>query len=171
MEMKALRFLFVIGLLAACQSAAPEAESVFTGNGVTYDLQSGSPHGVTGTIVFKERRDGKVTASVQLLGTAGAQLHPVHLHLGNLSTPDADVALLLNPVNAADGKSVTTFSMLADVSQFTYEKLSDLEASIKIHLGDVGDDRNVILAAGNIGLSFMKANPGGRTGIATCKSE
>lgn len=169
--MKALGFLFVIGLLAACQSSAPEAESVFTGNEATYDLQSGSPHGVTGTIVFKERRDGKVTASVQLLGTDGTQMHPVHLHLGNLATADADVALLLNPVNAADGKSVTTFSMFADESQFTYEKLCDLEASIKIHLGDVGDDRNVILAAGDIGLSFTKANPGGRTGIATCKSE
>lgn len=169
--MKGLSIWFVVLLLAACQSSAPDAESVFTGNETTYDLQSGSAHGVTGTIIFKERRDGKVTASVQLTGTSGTQKHPVHLHLGNLSTPDADIALLLNPVDASTGRSETTFNMLSDESVVTYSALRSLEASVKIHLGEVGDDRNVILAAGNIGASFTKANPTGRTGIATCKSE
>jgi len=93
------------------------------------------------------------------------------MHLGAIDAPDADIALLLNPVNAAIGKSETIFSMLADESSISYKQLDCLEASIKIHLGDVGDDRNVILAGGNIGLSFKKANPGGRMGIAVCKSE
>lgn len=169
--MKELRFLLICGIFAACQPSENEVVSEFTGNETTYDLQSGSTHGVLGTIVFKERRDGQVTANIQLTGTGGKATHPVHLHLGNLSTPDAEIALLLTPVSASTGKSSTVISRLADESILTYPRLKDLEASIKIHLGDVGDDRTVILAAGNIGLSFTKANPSGRTGIATCKSE
>jgi len=169
--MKDLRLIVMCGLFAACQPAANDVVSDFTGNETTYDLQSGSTHGVTGTIVFKERKDGQITSNIKLNGTSGTQQHPVHLHLGNLSTPDADIALLLTPVNAATGTSTTLISRLADESILTYAQLKNFEASVKIHLGDVGADRDVILAAGDIGLSFTKANPGGRTGIATCKSE
>jgi len=156
-------------ILAACQP--PEAVTEFTGNAATYDLQSGSTYPVTGTITFKERRDGGVTAEVQLAGTDGNATHPVHLHLGDISTPDADIALLLNPVAAKTGKSLTTFSMLADESAITYARLTELSACVKIHLGDVGADRDIILAGGNIGMSFTKAKPSGRTGISVCKSE
>lgn len=169
--MKDLKLIVICALLAACQPAANDVVSDFTGNETTYDLQSGSSHGVTGTIVFKERKDGQITSNIQLKGTNGTQQHPVHLHLGNLSTPDADIALLLTPVDASTGRSTTLISQLADESTLTYAQLANLEASVKIHLGDVGADRDVILAAGDIGMSFTKANPSGRTGIATCKSE
>lgn len=166
-----MSFTVLLATVLSCQSPATDAVSDFTGNEITYDLQSGSEHAVTGTINFKERRDGKITAFVQLSGTSGTARFPVHLHLGDLATPDADIALLLNPVDATTGRSETTFSMLSDESTITYDQLSDLEASIKIHLGETGEERNVILAAGNIGASFTKAKPTGRTGIATCKSE
>ena len=169
--MRELRFLTLGLFLLACQPAANDVISDFTGNETTYDLQSGSTHGTTGTIIFKERRDGQISALVNLNGTNGSQRHPVHLHLGNITTPDADVALLLNPVEASTGRSETIFSMLADETAITYAQLKNLDACIKIHLGDVGPDRDVILAGGNIGASFTKANPGGRSGIATCKSE
>lgn len=169
--MKGFGFLVILTTMLSCQSTENDPVSDFTGNETTYDLQSASEHAVTGTILFKERRDGKITASVQLTGTSGTSKFPVHLHLGDLGTADADVALLLNPVDASTGRSETTFSMLADETTITYDQLNDLSASIKIHLGETGDDRNVILAAGNIGASFAKANPSGRTGIATCKSE
>lgn len=155
--------------LAACQ--APETVSDFTGNEATYDLQAGSVYPVSGTITFKERRDSKITAVVQLAGTDGDATHPVHLHLGDLATPDADVALLLNPVVGKTGRSETTFSMFADESTIQYDQLKSLSACVKIHLGDAGDDRNTILAGGNIGMSFTKARPSGRTGISVCKSE
>lgn len=157
--------------MSGCQSNDSALDSAFTGNQATYDLQSGSIHGVKGTVVFKERKDGAITSLIQLQGTSGSGKHPVHLHIGDLSTPDADIALLLNPVLASTGRSETRITMLADETTLTYSQLADFAASIKIHLGDVGADRSVILAAGNIGLSFTKANPTGRTGIAVCKSE
>jgi hypothetical protein len=169
--MKGLAFFLLLVTVISCQSPDNDAVSDFTGDEVTYDLQAGSELPITGTITFKERRDGKVTASVQLTGTSGTAKFPVHLHLGDLATPDADIALLLNPVDAATGRSETTFAMLADETTLTYDQLIGLAASIKIHLGETGEQRNVILAAGNIGTSFTKAKPSGRTGIATCKSE
>ena len=88
-----------------------------------------------------------------------------------LARPGADVALLMNSVLGKTGKSETTFNRLADESAIDYKMLTDLDACIKIHLGDTGAYRDIILAAGNIGSAFSKANPGGRSGIASCKSE
>jgi hypothetical protein len=48
--------------------------------------------------------------------------------------------------------------------------LANLEACIKIHLSDVGPEKDIVLAAGNIGASATKSNAGGRFGIATCQS-
>lgn len=169
--MKGLGFLVILAVALSCHPMGKDAISDFTGNETTYDLQSGSEHGVTGTISFKEMCNGKIMAAVQLQGTTGNSRFPVHLHRGDLSTPDADIALLLNPVDAATGRSETVICMLADETTLSYDQLASLPASIKIHLGETGEDRNVILAAGNIGASFTKAKPTGRTGIATCKSE
>jgi hypothetical protein len=169
--MKRLNFLIIlIALFAACQQS--DVVSDFTGNEATYDLQAGSAYNVSGTITFKERKAGKITAIVQLTGTDGNAKHPVHLHLGDISSPGADVALLLNSVEGSTGRSETTFSKLADESAITYKQLTDLSACVKIHLGDTGASRDVILAAGDVGMSFTKAAKTGRTGgVAVCKSE
>lgn len=106
---------------------------------------------------------------LNLTGTEGQNKYPVHLHLGNLSTPGADVALLLNPLSAETGLSETTFDKLADESAINYAGVLQLDACIKVHLGDVGPDRDVILAAGNIGTA--STSMGGRAGVAVCKSE
>src|SRR5262245_9208507 len=122
--------LVIVLLLAGCQKN--EVVSDFTGTESTYALQQGSQYKVSGTVTFKERKDGRVTAMVQLTGTDGDLQHPVHLHLGNISKPGADVALLLNPVFGKTGKSETTFDKLADESSISYQQLGTLDACIKI---------------------------------------
>jgi hypothetical protein len=167
--MKRLMYLLVGVGLIACQEN--EAVSEFTGNETTYNLQSASQYPVSGIITFKERKDGTTTALVDLKGTDGDAKLPVHLHLGNLATPDADIAVLLSPVTATTGKSETLVSGLTDETTITYKQLLDLEACIKIHLGESGPDRDVILAGGNIGKSSKQESVNGRIGIAVCKSE
>jgi hypothetical protein len=168
--MRSLTGAIVLALLAAsCQPA--EVVSEFTGNENTYALQQGSAFLVSGTITFKERRDGKITAAIKLTGTDGAVNHPVHLHLGDISKPGADIALLMNPVVGKTGESATTFSRLSDETPITYSQLTQMQACVKIHLGETGADRDVILAAGDIGASFTKASQTSRQGIAVCKSE
>ncbi len=169
--MKKISGVIVLAFVAfACQKN--EAVSEFTGNETTYALQPGSQYAVSGTISFKERKDGKISASISLKGTGGSEAKfPVHLHLGDITTPGADVALLMNPVTDKTGTSETTFDRLADESTINYNRLKALQACVKIHLGDTGADRDVILAAGNIGAAVANSNSGGRLGVSVCKSE
>lgn len=156
--------------MAACQDSE-SVNSEFTGNETVYALQQASDYAISGDVTFKERKDGTALISVVLSGTEGPIEHPAHLHLGDLSTPDAEVAALLNPVIGLTGKSETIVSRLSDESTITYQQLIDLNACIKIHLAASGADRDIILAAGNIGSAFSLDSTTGRIGIGVCKSE
>ncbi len=161
--------VLVAMLTAGCQKS--EVVSPFTGNETTYALQPGSQFAVSGTVTFKEKKDGQINATIQLSGTDGDRKFPVHLHLGDISSPGADIALLMTPVTGTTGTSETTFQKLSDESSISYQQLTQLQACIKVHLGNQGADRDVVLAAGNIGAAVAKPISGGRSGVSTCKSE
>jgi hypothetical protein len=168
--MKRVIWVVWIGLImAACQES--ESNSEFTGTEITYALQPGPDYEVSGLVTFRERRDGNTTVIVSITGTDGSEKLPVHLHLGDISQADVDVAALLSPVDSKTGKSETILSRLADETEVTYTSLLALEACLKIHLADTGPGRDIILAGGNIGESFTKSFTSGRTGIGLCKSE
>ena len=95
----------------------------------------------------------------------------MHLHLGDLSVNGADVAALLSPVVGTTGKSETRVDKLADETAITYADLVKINACVKIHLSDTGVERDIILAAGNIGTAVSKTSAGGRIGVSVCKSE
>jgi hypothetical protein len=168
--MKKMIYVLVLSVIfAACQDNDAVEQSDFTGNESSYALLAGSTYPINGTVTFKEKTDGSTLISIEVTGTEGDVEHPVHLHLGNIASPDADVSALLNPVIGKTGKSETTLSKLADESGVTYKQLIELAACVKIHLAAAGPDKNVILAAGNIGASA--GNSSGRVGVSVCKSE
>ncbi len=152
----------------ACQENE-NAKSEFTGNETTYALQAGSTYNISGTVIFKEKVGGSTLAVVNLTGTEGNLQHPVHLHLGEISTPGTDVAALLNPVLGETGISETLITKLADETEITYSQIIALEACVKIHLAAAGPERDIILAGGNIGSA--KGSISGRQDIGICKSE
>lgn len=161
--------ILILGVLASCQES--ETVSDFTGNEVIYALQQASEFAVSGKVVIKEKKDGTALVLIELDGTDGDVLLPAHLHLGDISTPGADIAALLNPVKGKTGKSETNLSILSDEISITYQELIKLEASIKVHLSDTGPERDIILAGGNIGQLATKGSMSGRIGIGVCKSE
>jgi hypothetical protein len=167
------KWLFITGFFSfafiACQETINTSD--FTGNEVTYDLPSASEYNISGTVTFMEKRDGTTLVRVKLNSTSGNTKLPVHLHLGDISTPDADIAALLNPINTKTGQSETLLKQLADESTVSYSDLTKLSACIKIHLSDTGPERDIILAGGNIGASVKKSIENGRTGFVPCKSE
>lgn len=168
--MKNLLFLLVFSvLLISCQENVSTND--FTGNETTYDLQSASQYNISGIVTLKEKRDGTTVVVLKLAGTSGESKLPVHLHLGDISTPGADVAALLTPVNAKTGISETVLKQLADETEISYSDLIKLNACVKIHLSDVGPERDIVLAGGNIGASMSKSIENGRTGFVPCKSE
>jgi hypothetical protein len=154
-------------LFAGCQENET-VQSDFTGNEVVYSLQAGSEYDISGTATFRERKDGNTSIIIKLTGTEGNLQHPVHVHMGDIGSPGTEVAALLNPVQGSNGKSETTFTMLADETPVTYAQLIALEACIKVHLAADGPDRDVILAGGNIG-DLVNARTSGK--ISICKSE
>lgn len=166
--MKGIISILFVAVLLSCQE--PEAVSDFTGNELTYELVAGSEYNVSGTISFKERVDGFTTVKIQLTGTDGDAKHPVHLHLGSISTPQADVAALLSPVVAKTGVSETLLNRLADDTPVKYNDINQIKACIKVHLSDDGPGRDVILAGGNIGESYVEGLSSGRQGFSVCKS-
>jgi hypothetical protein len=169
--MKRIIFLLSTTLMIwGCQeNESAKKDSDLTGNQSVYVLQSGSQYAVSGTVIAKEKKDGTAQINIELTGTDGDRSLPVHLHLGNTGVEGASVAALLNPVDAATGKSETLLTKLADESSITYKQLIALNACVKVHLSSSGPDQNVVLAAGNIGKAAL--DNAGRTGIATCKSE
>jgi hypothetical protein len=163
--------MFTALLIAISCQENEQGISNLTGNEVTYFLQPGADYPVSGTVTFKERKDGSTLVVIALEGTEGNAAHPVHLHLGDISTPDAAIAALLNPVAGSSGRSETVLSRLADETPVNFTDLLTLYACIKIHLSDAGPERDIILAGGNIGSAFN--NPAGRrrAEFAICRSE
>jgi hypothetical protein len=163
-------FLLGISLFTACEkTGGDEAVSAFTGNQTVYALQQGSQYPITGTVTFKERKDGTTTIVVALKGVSDGDEHPVHLHLGNMSTDKAAVAALLSELNGTNGQSITDLKTLADESSITYQQLIKLSACVKVHLASTGPGADVILAAGNVGSATTLTN--GRIGVAVCASK
>ena len=161
-------FLGVCLLALACQEN--EQVSEFTGNETTYALQKGSAYDISGVLTLKERKAGSTTLLVELSGTDGAVKHPVHLHLGDLSINGSAVAALLNSVTGSTGRSETHIDKLTDETSISYTDLIKINACVKIHLSDTGTERNIILAASNIGTAVSKTVAGGHVGVAVCKS-
>jgi hypothetical protein len=161
--------LLMMVLVFNCQEI--EQPTDFTGYETTYELVAASAHDVKGVVTFKERLDGSTSVVIRLTGTGGEAKHPVHLHLGNLSTPQADVAALLNPVVASTGKSETILTSLADETPIAYADLAVLKACVKIHLSDTGPEREIVLAGGNIGESYKESISEGKQEVAVCKGK
>ena len=166
---KVVLSVFAGALFGACQEN--ERISVeTTGNEMVYPLQKASDYNISGTVNIKEKCDGSSIVVVSLTGTEGDIEHPVHLHFGNITASGSDVAALLNPVIGSTGQSKTLLKQMADETPITYRQLIDLNASIKVHLAASGPDRDIILAAGNIGAASNDVSDG-RAGVGLCKSE
>jgi len=169
--MKSLVLSIVGGLLMLACQEDDRINQDYTGNETVYALQQGSAYAVDGTVTFKEKTDGSAVVVVALSGTEGSIEHPVHLHLGNIAAPGADVAALLNPVLGKSGMSETTLNLLSDETKITYKELTKMNACIKVHLSASGPDRDIILAGGNVGSAAVIDATSGRLGIGVCKSD
>jgi hypothetical protein len=169
--MKKLIYTILAGsLLLACQDKESAEPGDLTGRESVYALSAGSDYPVSGTVTFKEKKDGSAQVTVALTGTDGNLQMPVHLHMGNMAAPDAEVAALLTPVASKTGLSQGILSKLADETPITYEQLITLNACIKVHLAESGPDKNTIIAVGDIGKAVQSASSG-RLGVSVCKSE
>lgn len=137
-------------------SACTITEPVDYLNKITYELNKSSDFDYTGTLEVRERTDGKLELVLRMFGATANQSisYPAHLHFGSYDTPDAEMAAVLNPVNANTLTSITDLSQLADGSNLTFEEFKSFDGHIKVHLASEGPDYKVILVAGNVGSNI-----------------
>lgn len=166
---KLIGVLMGMAVMVACQESE-KAKDDFTGNQTIYPLVAGSQYNINGTVTFQEKNNGSTLITVALSGTEGAIEHPVHLHLGNIAEPGADVYALLNPVIGKTGLSETLLKQSSEETPISYRQLIELSACMKIHLAASGPDRDIILAAGNIGAAADDDSASGRLGVGVCSS-
>lgn len=161
--------LLLFGLLALYGCSDDPETSDYTGEQQTYAMVQASDFPISGTVTFLERKDNTTEIQIKLTGTEGDISHPTHLHFGDFSTPDAEMAAQLTPVYGKTGESITILESLIDETPITYNELIEFDGHIKVHL-DAGPGKSTILAAGDIG-SAAKGSNSGRRAIAVCKSE
>jgi hypothetical protein len=162
--------LLLVIIAVSCHEPDPVSKE-FTGNEMVHALLPGSTYNVSGSVIIKEKTDGYSLIRIELTGTEGDIEHPVHLHVGNIETPDAAILAMLNPVKGKTGISETTFNQLSDETLITYQELIHLDASIKVHLSASGPEKDIVLAAGNIGSNIGgHEHHGGRVDVAVCRS-
>ncbi|MBG6060467.1 hypothetical protein IWX83_000230 [Flavobacterium sp. CG_9.1] len=121
-------------------------------NSKVYDLGADGTSGVTGTATIIEKSDATLSIELELKNTVAGGLHPAHIHL-NTAAEGGDIALTLQSVNGATGKSTTTFKALDNGSAITYQALLDFDGYINVHL--TADKLSTLVAQGDIGQNDL----------------
>ena len=169
---------YLIVLLAVAFMACTEEDSSseFTGNEVRLEMIPGTVQGNTtsGTLLIRERTDGKAQIEITLNNVLTNADHPVHLHVGSLDD-DGDVVLLLERLVEENGvgRSITQLDALEDNTTINYSSFLNFNGSVKIHFEDSGLLENEILGAVNIGINTAEnqAFMDGSKSITICNSD
>jgi hypothetical protein len=141
----------LLASIVSCEDKQEEQPDDLTGNETAYPLYAGVAFGYDGTLTIKERRDGYAQLVIHLEGTSGALQFPAHLHFGSYSE-GAAMAALLEPVQAATGRSETLLTALMNEEPITYAQLLQFDGHIKVHQDD-NLNKGVILSYGNMGIN------------------
>jgi len=145
----------LLGLIVAIGffSCTDTASDKYTGNQVQYQLFQASDFNYTGLVTIKELIGGNLELNIRMEGDRGDRdtQFPAHLHFGGYDTPNAQIAFMLNPVDAHDLESTTVLEQLTDGNRLLYDEILGFKGHVKVHLASDGPDYETILVAGNIG--------------------
>ncbi len=122
--------------------------NALTGEQMSYNLGELNASGVSGTILFEERKSGFTLATIMLNGTPTDGNHPAHIHDNNLET-GGGIAISLTNVDGNTGKSMTDFEQTDAAEAITYDELIDYNGHVKVHLSL--DNLGAVVAGGDIG--------------------
>lgn len=134
-------------ILVSCKGNPPDLGD-FTGKETVYLFEGESTYDVTGSILFQEKKDGSLLATIKLKNTTDGDFHSAAIYFGSVDDP-GEVAVILEPVDGDSGESVTQFSELADTTPLNFEELLIFNGHIKIHQNNA--NVGLVLASTNIG--------------------
>ena len=123
-------------------------QNELTGKVKNYKLEEAAVPGISGKIVFAERRNGEALATISLKGTPAGGMHPAHIHKNSVEE-GGDIVFTFNPVNGSTGMSMTNVAKLDNGTPFGYSQVLAYDGHVNVHLSEAQLD--VIVAQGNIG--------------------
>lgn len=126
--------------------------NVLTGETVSYPLTEAAVEGISGTVWFKERKNGKTLVEIELENTPDGGIHPAHIH-ANSVVESGTVIIPLSNVNGTSGKSLTDVSADKDENPLTYDDLIVFDGHVMVHLS--AEQISTIVARGDIGNNAL----------------
>ncbi|WP_289023880.1 hypothetical protein [uncultured Salegentibacter sp.] len=122
-----------------------------TGESKTYQLDEKDVDGISGSVVFEERKNGETLVSIMLGGTPDGGMHPAHIHVGSVSEAPGAIAITLNSVNGTTGMSMTNVTKFngEDGEAIDYNGLLNYAGYINVHLS--AEDLETLVAQGDVG--------------------
>lgn len=121
-----------------------------TGESSSYDLNTKDVAGIQGEVMFEQRVDGTILATIDLTGTPNGGMHPAHIH-ENSAAEGGPIIVSFNPVDGNSGRSITTLRMMDDGSALNYQMIENLDAYVNVHLS--AEELGTIVAQGDIGVN------------------
>lgn len=123
-------------------------DNMLTDNNMSYDLTALNGSGISGTIMFAERKSGFTLATINLSGTNADGDHPAHIHANDIATGGGIIIDLTN-VDGQTGMSQTHIEKNNSGDPVSYEDLIDFDGHVKVHLS--AENLSSVIAGGDIG--------------------
>ncbi|MEQ9441286.1 MAG: CHRD domain-containing protein [Cyclobacteriaceae bacterium] len=127
-------------------------QNAFTGEMMTYALDSVAVPSIKGEAVFYQRNNGTTLVELMLENTIEDEMHPAHIH-ANTAAESGGIVIDLTTVDGATGVSRTQVSAFNDGTPITYEELVGYDGYINVHYS--ADDLSTIIGQGDIGANAL----------------
>lgn len=124
-----------------------------TGNSKTFILFSTLTQQPGGTIKFSELNDNTTKIEISLTGASGN--HPAHIH-NNSGAEGGGIAVSLENIDGASGKSETIVEKLDDGTMVSYDDLINFDGHVNVHLSE--SELSTLIAQGDIGPNEFTLN-------------
>jgi len=124
--------------------------NALTGDSMAYALSAVGGSGVSGSVLFKKRGNGNSLVNISLTGTNSGGTHPAMIKAAAAgSEGDSLVAVTLNDVNGASGKSSTDLRALDNGTFISYDQWLTYDGHVTVQESDLLSE--VTISRGNIG--------------------
>lgn len=127
-------------------------ENELTNTTTTYVLEEVDGSGVTGEVIVTRRVNGNSLIMVDLDGLSPAGEYPVYIYDNDVETT-GPIAIDLNSVSGAMGRSFTSVSQLNNGTAITYDQLRTFNGHIGVNASATD---STFVASGNVGSNVVQ---------------
>jgi len=123
-----------------------------TGESIKYDLEERAVDNISGSITFRERKNGNTLAEIDIDGTPNGGVHPAHIHM-NSAAETGGIVVTLTSVDGTTGTSSTDIRATDDGEAYDYNDILTANAYVNVHLSS--SELGTIVAQGDIGTNEL----------------